>query len=414
MLADTPTGCFVDCAAPDPAAPGCTGRILPHMVAVRNLSMTALDCAFACRSLNFSLAAVEASYGCACGDARDNANPRRPDSECCAPCSGDSTQWCGAKYRAWIFDASATRAAQLGPPASTCDPNERGSDSRNLFNGTLMLQSAYLDQPYCDIMPTSGRWVCTITDNDQTEGHAGEHVAAFWSDDLGASWSTPVPVEPLPIGQQLANAYSMTLAAPGVGAGGVDRVFSIYNMNLQNVTTDGPGGPHITRTDMLGGFFMRYSDDEVPALLFAYLPVVSSLHLFPSYLPFISSLHLFPSSLPFICLAGRLLERRPLPRAVPPHLDRQSQRVGREGDGGVDGGPAEGARRRRVLRLHQDWQVRLAHTASTPARRAAVPLSRVRALGSPALHSATQVPPRPARGDVGDGERHRIASHRIA
>ena len=32
-------------------------------------------------------------------------------------------------------------------------------------------------------------------------------------------------------------------------------------MNLANITHDGPHGKLITRTDMMGGFFMRYSDD---------------------------------------------------------------------------------------------------------------------------------------------------------
>ena len=53
----------------------------------------------------------------------------------------------------------------------------------------------------------------------------------------------------------------MTKVAKGVGAGGADRVYAVYNMNLANVSRDGPGGPHITRVDMLGTFNLRYSDD---------------------------------------------------------------------------------------------------------------------------------------------------------
>ena len=132
-----------------------------------------------------------------------------------------------------------------------------GTDSRNLFNGTLMVESGYLDQPYCDVVRASGRWVCTITGNAKPEGSSGEHVSALWSDDQGATWSTPVAVEPSPVNVELDNAYSMTLATPATG-----RVYTIYNMNLANTSTDGPGGPHISRTDMLGGFFMRYSEDQ--------------------------------------------------------------------------------------------------------------------------------------------------------
>ena len=53
----------------------------------------------------------------------------------------------------------------------------------------------------------------------------------------------------------------MILVAPGVGHAGADRAYVLYNMNLQNVSTDGPGGAQISRVDMLGGFFLRYSDD---------------------------------------------------------------------------------------------------------------------------------------------------------
>lgn len=107
-------------------------------------------------------------------------------------------------------------------------------------------------------MLPSGRWICTITASAGAEGSKGEHVAALWSDDAGRSWSAPVPVEPEPL--RLPNAYSMTLVAPALGARG--RVYTIYNMNAQNITHDGPGGPLLARTDMMGGYFLRYSDDE--------------------------------------------------------------------------------------------------------------------------------------------------------
>jgi hypothetical protein len=126
---------------------------------------------------------------------------------------------------------------------------------------------------------------------------------ALWSDDAGATWSQTVSVEPSPVNKQLANAYSMTIVAPGMGVGGDPRVYAIYNMNVQvalrclstgrctryrtdfrptaclnfyppvhrpparplhlstrsqNITHDGTHGPPITRRDMMGGFFMRY------------------------------------------------------------------------------------------------------------------------------------------------------------
>lgn len=130
-----------------------------------------------------------------------------------------------------------------------------------MFNGTMMLAEGYLDQPYCGTLP-SGRWICTITGNSRPEGSPGEHVMALWSDDYGASWSDTVSVEPAPVNIELANAYSMTIVAPGMAVGSGARVYTIYNMNLQNITHDGPHGPPITRVDMMGGFYMRYSDNE--------------------------------------------------------------------------------------------------------------------------------------------------------
>jgi hypothetical protein len=95
--------------------------------------------------------------------------------------------------------ASAVSAAYASGPM-------RGQDARNIFNGTLMLHSGYLDQPFCDVVP-SGRWVCTvrIQPRDTTPSHVispfapsrapRADVASFWSDNAGASWSAPVPIE---------------------------------------------------------------------------------------------------------------------------------------------------------------------------------------------------------------------------
>ena len=103
-------------------------------------------------------------------------------------------------------------------------------DPRDLRSGTVMLEAGYLDQPYCATLPRTGRWLCTqkksaktakksktnreksrgarrgtITMNSRPEGSPGEHVAALWSDDRGATWSSPVALEPAPLGLELAN-----------------------------------------------------------------------------------------------------------------------------------------------------------------------------------------------------------------
>lgn len=120
---------------------------------------------------------------------------------------------------------------------------------------------ADLDQPYCTILET-GRWICTVTANNETEGHPGEHVTVFFSDDRGATWQPEVTVEPSPINRELANAYSMIVASnPGVLPNNGQRVYVIYNMNVDNVTTF-PDGTPVARVDMMGKFEMRFSDDN--------------------------------------------------------------------------------------------------------------------------------------------------------
>ncbi len=136
------------------------------------------------------------------------------------------------------------------------------ADPRDILQGQLMVEDGYLDQPYCTILAT-GRWVCTITANSKPEGSDGEHVSVLWSDDRGASWSPLVHVEPAPVFEQLDNAYSLLVASDagaGVAVGGAQRLYCIYNMNTQNITSF-PSGERIARTDMMGSFQMRYSDD---------------------------------------------------------------------------------------------------------------------------------------------------------
>ena len=65
-------------------------------------------------------------------------------------------------------------------------------------------------------------------------------------------------VEPSPVNLELDNAYSMIIASTAsIGAGGGQRVYVIYNMNVDNVTSF-PNGQHISRVDMMGKFQMRW------------------------------------------------------------------------------------------------------------------------------------------------------------
>jgi hypothetical protein len=148
---------------------------------------------------------------------------------------------------AWIFGSiSAARPA----------PFATGTDPRNLFAGNIMIDSGYLDQPYCVISSSAahdGEWMCVVTQDGQHEGGSGEHLLAIRSADEGVTWSDPVVLEP---GTTLTNAYSAVVQEPSSG-----RVFCVYNMNVHNVSKL-PSGKSTTRTDELGVFRMRYTDDN--------------------------------------------------------------------------------------------------------------------------------------------------------
>ena len=157
-------------------------------------------------------------------------------------------------------------AAVVATAASDAAP---AVDPRDITQGQTMLSDAYLDQPYCTILQDTGRWVCTVTDNDLKEGSTGEHVVVLWSDDRGETWSKQVSVEPDPIAHELDNAYSMIIASnPGIvtvpkdapATATTQRLYVVYNMNVNNITSF-PDGQHISRVDMMGTFNMRYSDD---------------------------------------------------------------------------------------------------------------------------------------------------------
>ena len=87
-------------------------------------------------------------------------------------------------------------------------------DPRLITNGHLMYTWAYADQPYCVVFPREpeedrpGRWLCTVTVNDNThEGGAGEHVVSVYSDDRGVRarlWTTiRLPCSLLQMGRPL-------------------------------------------------------------------------------------------------------------------------------------------------------------------------------------------------------------------
>jgi hypothetical protein len=97
--------------------------------------------------------------------------------------------------------------------------------------------------------------VATITRNSRPEGNRGEHVECLYSDDAGATWSTPVKLEPgAGTVEGLTNAYS-SLVDTEFG-----RLYVSYNINLDNVTHF-PNGQSFPRDDTQGAYVARWSDD---------------------------------------------------------------------------------------------------------------------------------------------------------
>ena len=145
---------------------------------------------------------------------------------------------------------------------SSCDA-DTAYDARNISAGITMYKWGYLDQPYCVIIPNNtlpyngikispNRWVCVVTGGPGGEGSSGEVVLSLYSDDNGKTWSNPIHVDP---NTTLTNAYAV------IAMNEYGRIYAMYNFNGNNVSSL-PNGQKITRTDSLGLFAYKYSDDS--------------------------------------------------------------------------------------------------------------------------------------------------------
>ena len=125
------------------------------------------------------------------------------------------------------------------------------TDPRDYMQSPVMFQDGYTDQPYCvyNTFKTPSEWSCVITGQLAVgEGVAGEHVMSVVSIDDGETWEGPFDVE-VGVPDGVPNAYGNIVYAPKL-----DRLYTVYNLNLYNVTSSG-------RNDELGFFFMKYSED---------------------------------------------------------------------------------------------------------------------------------------------------------
>ena len=133
-------------------------------------------------------------------------------------------------------------------------------DERNVSAGKTIgnLSFGYADQPQC-IVRENNAWICTVTHNPSHEGGAGEAVYVTSSNDEGETWTKPMPLEKVFKEQY---AYSTLFESKFTfNDSKFTRLYVIYVQNYQNITTL-PNGQKLAREDMMGGFFLKYSDNN--------------------------------------------------------------------------------------------------------------------------------------------------------
>ena len=119
------------------------------------------------------------------------------------------------------------------------------ADWRNIRTGREIPTVNYCDQPYAARL-RNGHWLCTLTTGTGHEGAAGEFVGVTTSADCGRTWSELVPLED-PAGPE--SCYSLPFVTP------YGRAYVFYNYNGDNFRGS-------QRSDELGWFVFRYSDDD--------------------------------------------------------------------------------------------------------------------------------------------------------
>ena len=126
----------------------------------------------------------------------------------------------------------------------------KGEDSRNIDTGRRIPDEGYCDMPYVAVTK-QGNWLCTLTTGSGREGDTGQQVVVHHQHGSRQTWSPLVHIEP-DTGPKAS--WAMPLVTPS------GRVYAFYNYNGDNITT--LKGRNIRRTDHLGWYVDRYSDDE--------------------------------------------------------------------------------------------------------------------------------------------------------
>lgn len=123
-------------------------------------------------------------------------------------------------------------------------------DIRNIRHGRSIPNEGYCDQPYV-VINEHGEWICLLTTGPSHEGAGGQHYVSTVSGDHGKTWTPLVALEPS--GGPEAS-YGVPLITP------YGRIYAFYTYNGDRIKTL-PGQDKRIRTDTLGWYCYRYSDD---------------------------------------------------------------------------------------------------------------------------------------------------------
>ncbi len=139
--------------------------------------------------------------------------------------------------------ATSLQSRQIGDLAA--------SDPRNIRNGLQIPALNYCDQPYV-VVTTNGTWIVVMTTGSGHEGSGGQHIVSSCSTDQGRSWSPLSAIEP-PDGPEASWVVPL-LTSYG-------RIYAFYSYNGDQIHSM-PGSPSRIRTDMLGWYCFKFSDDN--------------------------------------------------------------------------------------------------------------------------------------------------------
>ena len=178
--------CYMDCP-PSPANPGgChhnfrpAERQLQHQVCTGTedlcAHLTRESCGNACVRLGYHLAGVEAGHQCMCAARVQNASALTDMSECSSPCTGDSQETCGGKYRAFVFNAE-NRTLPHPPPNRM--PGVTGGNSWIAEEGDLVEMGASTPAHLYYVYRTSDGFLGVGTSTDGGRHFAGPLYAEY-------------------------------------------------------------------------------------------------------------------------------------------------------------------------------------------------------------------------------------------